>query len=142
MSPPITCPPPAPPIPFARTARQPKTAGTQDHRGGQPHRERPKRTARRVPTAPGVGPAEGQLKDTARPDSDLAIASFDTLTAEEITGKLAELSQIELAKIDSHKHAHKNRTTVLNRIASLRGDEPTTTGNPARKQGRHDIRRA
>ena len=56
--------------------------------------------------------------------SDLAIPGYDKLTAEEIVTKLSELSQIELAKVDSYERRHDNRTTVLERVSSLRGDEP------------------
>ena len=38
--------------------------------------------------------------------------------------KLAELSQIDLAKIDSYERKNQNRTTILSRITTLRGDEP------------------
>jgi uncharacterized protein (DUF433 family) len=54
----------------------------------------------------------------------LAIAHYDDLTAEEITAKLSDLSQIDLAKIDSYERKNQNRTTVLSRITSLRGNEP------------------
>ncbi len=57
-------------------------------------------------------------------EGDLAIARYDQLTADEITGKLAELSQIDLAKVDAYERKHQNRTTILSRITSLRGDEP------------------
>ena len=57
-------------------------------------------------------------------EGDLAIARYDTLTADEITGRLAELSQIDLAKVDAYERKHQNRTTILGRITSLRGDEP------------------
>jgi hypothetical protein len=54
----------------------------------------------------------------------LAIARYDDLSAEEITGKLSDLSQIDLAKIDSYERKNQNRTTLLSRITSLRGNEP------------------
>ena len=57
-------------------------------------------------------------------ESDLAIARYDSLTAEEIIGRLSELSQIDLAKIDSYERRHQNRTTVLGRVSTLRGSEP------------------
>ena len=57
-------------------------------------------------------------------ESDLAIAGYDKLTAEEIVSKLSELSQIDLAKVDSYERKHQNRTTVIERITTLRGDEP------------------
>ena len=46
-------------------------------------------------------------------ESDLAIARYDSLTADEITSRLPELSQIDLAKVDSYERRNQNRTTVL-----------------------------
>ena len=62
-------------------------------------------------------------------EGDLAIARYDSLTAEEITGRLSDLAQIDLAKVDSYERRHQNRTTVLSRITSLRGDEPWPGSN-------------
>ena len=83
-----------------------------------------KRTARQARKVPGVAQAEGQVKGAVASESDLAISGYDKLTADEITAKLTELSQIDLAKIDSYERTNQNRTTVLSRITSLRGDEP------------------
>ena len=83
-----------------------------------------KRSTRQARKVPGVAQAEGQVKGAVASQSDLAIAGYDKLTAEEIVAKLSELSQIELAKVDSYERRHENRTTVLDRVSSLRGDEP------------------
>ena len=83
-----------------------------------------KRTARQARKVPGVARAEGQLKGAVASESDLAIARYDSLTAEEITGRLSELSQIDLAKVDSYERRHQNRNTVLGRISTLRTSEP------------------
>jgi ferritin-like metal-binding protein YciE/Asp-tRNA(Asn)/Glu-tRNA(Gln) amidotransferase C subunit len=83
-----------------------------------------KRSARQARKLPGVAQAEGQVKGAVASQSDLAIAGYDKLTAEEIVAKLSELSQIDLAKVDSYERRHENRTTVLDRLSSLRGDEP------------------
>lgn len=83
-----------------------------------------KRSARRARKVPGVAQAEGQIKGAMASEKDLAITSYDKLTAAEIVEQLADLSQIDLAKIDSYERKHENRTTILSRIASLRGDEP------------------
>jgi ferritin-like metal-binding protein YciE len=83
-----------------------------------------KRSARQARKVPGVAQAEGQVKGAVASESDLAIAGYDKLTADEIAGKLSDLSQIDLAKVDSYERRHENRTTVLERISSLRGDEP------------------
>ncbi|MEA2310501.1 MAG: hypothetical protein QOE28_469, partial [Solirubrobacteraceae bacterium] len=77
--------------------------------------------ARKVP---GVARAEGQVKGAVASQEDLAIARYDALTAEEIVNRLSALSQIDLAKVDSYERKNQNRTTVLDRVASLRGDEP------------------
>ena len=83
-----------------------------------------KRTTRQARKVPGVAQAEGQVKGAVASQSDLAIAGYDKLTAEEIVAKLSELSQIDLAKVDSYERKHENRTTVLERVSTLRGDEP------------------
>jgi len=67
---------------------------------------------------------EGQIKAAVASEEDLAIPRYDSLTAEEIVTKLPELSQIDLAKIDSYERRQHNRTTVLSRITTLRGEEP------------------
>ena len=72
-----------------------------------------KRSTRQARKVPGVAQAEGQVKGAVASQSDLAIAGYDKLTAEEIVAKLSELSQIDLAKVDSYERRHENRTTVL-----------------------------
>ena len=83
-----------------------------------------KRTARQARKVPGVAQVEGQIKGAVASEEDLAIARYDSLTAEEILSKLPELSQIDLAKIDSYERKNDNRTTVLSRITALRSQEP------------------
>jgi ferritin-like metal-binding protein YciE len=85
---------------------------------------RAKRTSRQSRKVPGVAQAEGQIKGAVATEADLAIPRYDQLTADEIIGKLAALSQIDLAKVDAYERKNENRTTVLNRISTLRGDEP------------------
>ncbi|MDQ6804491.1 MAG: ferritin-like domain-containing protein [Actinomycetota bacterium] len=81
-------------------------------------------TARQTRKVPGVARAEGELKGVVASASDLAIPNYDKLSAEEIVSKLPELSQIDLSKIDAYERRHTNRKTVLDRIATLRADEP------------------
>ena len=83
-----------------------------------------KRTARKARKVPGVAQAEGQIKGAVAGEDDLAIARYDGLTADEITSKLPALSQIDLAKIDAYERKNQNRTTILSRLTTLRGDEP------------------
>ncbi len=83
-----------------------------------------RRTARQARKVPGVAQAEGQVKGAVASAEDLGIPRYDELTVEEINGKLSDLSQIELAKIDSYERRHQDRSTVLERVSSLRGTEP------------------
>jgi len=85
---------------------------------------RARRTARQARRVPGVAQAEGQIKGAVAGEDDLAITDYDKRTAGEIASKLPELSQVDLAKIDSYERKNQNRTTILSRITSLRADEP------------------
>ena len=86
--------------------------------------EATRKVARNARKVPGVAQAEGEIKGAVASEDDLAIARYDSLTADEITSRLPGLSQIDLAKIDAYERREQNRTTVLNRIGTLRGDEP------------------
>ena len=94
-----------------------------------------KRTARQSSKPPAVARAERQRNDAVAADGDLAIADYEALTAEEIAGKLTGLSQSDLAKIHAYERTHRNRTTVLSRIDTLRADEPSPAGVPAGANG-------
>ena len=83
-----------------------------------------KRTSRQARKVPGVARAEGGVKGAVASAGDLPIAGYDKLKVEEIVAKLPELSQIDLAKVDAYERKNENRTTVTQRIASLRGNEP------------------
>jgi len=85
---------------------------------------RAKRTARQARKVPGVARAEGTAKGIVASEGDLAIARYDTLTAEQILDRLADLSQIDLAKIDAYERTHEDRSTILSRIDTLTGNEP------------------
>ena len=114
-----------------------------------------KRTARQARKVPGVARAEGTVKGAAASESDLAIASYDSLSADEVQDKLAELSQIDLAKVNAYERKNQNRSTVTSRIDSLQGDEPwpgydelaveevravLSEGDDTRNQGRPQLR--
>ena len=83
-----------------------------------------KSTARQARKIPGVAQVEGQVKGAVASEEDLAIARYDSLTAGEIVSKLPELSQIDLAQIDSYERKNDNRTKVLSRVSALRRAEP------------------
>ena len=83
-----------------------------------------KRSARQARKVPGVARAEGTVKGAVASESDLAIAKYDSLSADEILDKLSELSQIDLAKVNAYERKNQNRSTITSRIDSLQGDEP------------------
>jgi ferritin-like metal-binding protein YciE len=101
-----------------------REAGQATKRAARKTSAATKRTARQARKVPGVAQAEGEIKGAVASERDLAIAGYDSLTADEITGRLSDLSQIDLAKVDAYERKNQNRTTVLSRITSLRGDEP------------------
>ena len=83
-----------------------------------------KRGARQARNVPGVAQAEGQVKGAVASEEDLPIARYGDLTADEIIAKLSDLSQIDLARVDSYERKNQNRATVLSKISTLRGQEP------------------
>ena len=111
-----------------------------------------KRTTRQARKVPGVARAEGEVKGAVATEADLPIARYGKLNADEIAAKLPELSQIDLAKVDAFERKNENRATVLNRISTLRGNEPwpgydeqnadviVTALGAADEQGAKDVR--
>lgn len=83
-----------------------------------------RRASRQARKVPGVARAEGEIKGALASEEDLPISGYDDLTAEDIVAKLTELSQIDLAKVDAYERRHADRTTVLTKVDSLRGEEP------------------
>jgi ferritin-like metal-binding protein YciE len=106
------------------TADAARKAAREVKQSARETKARAKRSARQARKVPGVAQVEGQIKGAVASEEDLAIAQYDSLTAEEILSKLPELSQIDLAKVDSYERKNDNRTTVLSRISALRRAEP------------------
>jgi hypothetical protein len=57
-------------------------------------------------------------------EHELPISGFDRLKDKEIAGRLSQLSQLELATIESHERAHRARPVVLDKLRYMRGSEP------------------
>ena len=98
-----------------RTREQAKEAGTTA-----------RRTARQARRVPGVTQVEGEVKGAVASEGDLPIARYDSLKADEVVSRLSGLSQVDLGKVDAYERKNENRTTVLERVRALRGDEPWT----------------
>ncbi|HEY5287806.1 MAG TPA: DUF892 family protein [Solirubrobacteraceae bacterium] len=105
----------------ADTVREVADAGKQAARKAQGKARRTARGARKIP---GVAFAEGEIKGAVASEGNLAIPSYDKLTAAEVLDRLGDLSQIELAKVDAYERRNGNRSTILNKIIILRGQEP------------------
>jgi len=100
--------------------------------------KRARTTARQARRVPGVTRIEGEVKGAVAAASDLALSGYDELTVDEVTARLPELSQIELAKVAGYERSHRNRSGVIERIDALRSDEPWPGYDD---QGVEDVRR-
>jgi hypothetical protein len=54
----------------------------------------------------------------------LPIPGYDQLGDKEITDQLSELSQVELAAVETYERAHADRPVVLAKLRYMRGNEP------------------
>lgn len=100
-----------------KVARQPRTAA----------RKTPARatsTTRQSRRASGAPRAESQRRRSAASAEPLPIQRYRSLNIDEIVSKLAEMSEVELRKVDSYERKNKNRPAVLSRIRVLQGEEP------------------
>jgi hypothetical protein len=90
------------------------------------------RASTKRPTA-----APRERRPATTPASKLALANalrsgpakwtsegYESLTAAEIIERLPQFTQRELGEVEAHEKAHQSRETVLQRVASLRGQEP------------------
>lgn len=66
------------------------------------------------------GSAEASSPDSAQ----LPIPGYDQLDDKEIGARLHELSQVELAAVESYERSHKNRPEVLHKLGYMRTSEP------------------
>jgi ferritin-like metal-binding protein YciE len=85
---------------------------------------RARSTARQARKVPGVAQAEGEVKGAVADEDDIPIENYDDLNAADITSRLSDLSQIDLAKVDAYERKNDNRKGVLNKVNALRGEEP------------------
>jgi hypothetical protein len=75
----------------------------------------------------------GQQVTTATPrvaspsSKDLAISRYDSLTVDEVTGRLEGLTNTDLAKIYKYESVHENRSTILAAVDSRMMDLPIAT---------------
>ena len=70
---------------------------------------------KRQPTAAAASPDD---------DDQLPIPGYSQLKGKEISDQLSQLSQVELATVETYERAHGNRSAVLEKLRYMRGTEP------------------
>ncbi len=60
--------------------------------------------------------ARAQDKAGTSPDENLPIERYDHLTVDEISGKLDDLNDDEIKRIEKYEKQHRNRVTLLENI--------------------------
>lgn len=101
-----------------------REAGRTAKKNGRRAGTQAKKSARQARRVPGVSRVEGEVRGAVASENDLAITGYDKLSASDVSERLPELSQIELAKVDGYERRHQNRATVRDRISSLFGQQP------------------
>jgi hypothetical protein len=62
---------------------------------------------------------------TSAPDEDrLPISGYDQLGDQQVSNQLSQLSQVELAAVETYERAHASRPVVLDKLRYIRGSEP------------------
>jgi hypothetical protein len=71
------------------------------------------------------GSGRGTEAATGSPDEhQLPIPGYDQLKDKQIAGRLSQLSQVELATVETYERAHAARPVVLDKLRYMRGGEP------------------
>lgn len=84
-----------------------------------------KRAAKESRKVPGAARVQGEAQGAVASADDLPVKNFDELNADELVGRLKGLSHEDLGKIDAYERKERNRSTVLDRVGALLGqDEP------------------
>jgi hypothetical protein len=66
----------------------------------------------------------GSAEAATANEQSLPIPGYDRLNSKEVTHQLPQLSQLELAAVDTYERAHGNRSAVLDKLRYMRGSEP------------------
>ena len=62
---------------------------------------------------------------TSSPDEHrLPISGYDQLKDKQVSDQLSQLSQVELATVETYERAHGNRPAVLEKLRYMQGTEP------------------
>ena len=85
-----------------------------------PLRVAPKRAPKGDAAGNGHHPAPSTPTLAAPPASALPIPEYDELSASQVVGRLEGLTDADLATVLAYESAHRNRRTILGKIAQLR----------------------
>jgi hypothetical protein len=66
----------------------------------------------------------GSAEASSADEQHLPIAGYDKLDGKEMFPQLSQLSQVELAVVETYERSHRERPVVLHRLRWLRGSEP------------------
>jgi hypothetical protein len=70
---------------------------------------------------PVIGPAGERADVTTAPGPELPIPGYDQLAASQVVARLGDLDPTALLIVEAYEAEHRQRRTILNRIAQLRG---------------------
>lgn len=73
---------------------------------------------------PGGSGADTQAAGSSPDEEELPISGYDRLKEKEIAEQLSQLSQVELATLETYERAHEARPVVLDKLRYMRGSEP------------------
>jgi hypothetical protein len=101
------------------------TRGSPDGAPPEPQSKAPRRSTpaapRRVKTASATnGHQPAPSSTSAPPVSALPIPDYDELSASHVVGRLEGLRDADLETVRAYESAHRNRRTILGKIAQLR----------------------
>jgi ferritin-like metal-binding protein YciE len=117
----------AQPSPEMSAAAAADTAGKTVRQGTSTTRKTAARTVRpaqRLRKVPADTQIEDQREDVVASEALLPIEGYRARSIKQIVTELAQLSQLDLDKIESHERQNDNRSAILLRISALRGEEP------------------
>ncbi len=72
----------------------------------------------------GVTRLEAEIRTAPPSEAELPIPDYVALPVEEIRARLPHLSQAELATVEAYERKTRNRASILDALATLRGQEP------------------
>jgi hypothetical protein len=67
---------------------------------------------------------EPQATASSPDDGAVPISGYDQLDVKQVSERLSQLSQVELAGVETYERAHGNRPAVLEKLRYMQGSEP------------------